>query len=145
MKTVVIGVGNDYRRDDGIGPAVAERIRRLDLPDVQVVTTDGEPTRVLDAWTGADLAVVIDAAVVADPIPGRSHRLTMVPDGGPANSSHGLGVPEAVELAKALDRMPRRLVFYTVEITETGFGTGLSDSVSAAIPSITTAVLREMR
>lgn len=146
MTAVVIGVGNEYRRDDGVGPAIAERIRILRLPDVQVVTTDGEPTRVLDAWTGKDIAVVIDAAVLRDPTPGRVHRMAVddLPGGNPAHSSHGLGIPEAVELARALDRLPGRLVFYTVEISETGYGPGLSTPVTAAIAPVTAAVLREL-
>lgn len=146
MTAVVIGVGNPYRRDDGIGPAVAEAVGRLRHPRIRVVTTDGEPSRLLDAWTGTDLAVVIDAAVLRDPTPGRVHRLPVggLPGGATTSSSHGLGIPEAVELARALDRLPGRLVFYTVEVAETGFGTGLSAEVAAAIPSITDAVLAEL-
>lgn len=146
MKAVIIGVGNEYRRDDGIGPAVADRIGRRALPDVEVITTDGEPTRVLDAWTDKDIAVVIDAAVLRDPTPGRVHRMAVddLPDDKPARSSHGLGIPEAVELAKALDRLPGRLVFYTVEITETGYSPGLSTPVAAAIAPVIAAVLQEL-
>lgn len=41
-------------------------------PGVELVLTDGEPTRLIEAWTGAALAVVIDA-VRADPShPGRA-------------------------------------------------------------------------
>jgi hydrogenase maturation protease len=143
---VVIAVGNEFRRDDGVGPAIAERVRSLDLPGVRVVTTDGEPTRVLDAWTGADLAVIVDAVMVHDPAPGRVHRLAVdgLPSSASASSSHGLGIPEAVELARALGRMPGRIVFYTVEVSETGFGAGLSAPVAAAVPVVTAAVLREL-
>jgi hydrogenase maturation protease len=144
--SVVIGVGNEFRRDDGVGPAVAERVRSLGLPGVQVVTNDGEPARVLEAWTGADIAVVIDAAVLRDPTPGHVHRMDVdgLPGAAAAHSSHGLGIPEAVELARALDRMPDRIVFYTVEVSETGFGTGLSAPVAAAVPAVAAAVLREL-
>jgi hydrogenase maturation protease len=145
MTAVVIGVGNPYRHDDGVGPAVADEVRRVE-PRVRVVTTDGEPTRMIDTWAGADVAVVVDAVVVRDPTPGRVHRLSVtdLPGVTSVGSSHGLGIPEAVELAKALDRMPRRLVFFTVEITETGYGPGLSAPVAAAVPVVTAAVLREL-
>lgn len=146
MTAVVIGVGNEYRRDDGVGPAVAARFTSLRVPDVRVVVTDGDPARLLDAWTGMALAVVVDAVVVRAPSPGRVHRLTVdaLPNSGAASSSHGLGVPEAVELARALDRLPGRLVFYTVEISETGYGIGLTAPVAAAVATVTTAVLREL-
>lgn len=146
MTSVVIGVGNSYRRDDGVGPAVAERIDRLGLPGVRVVVTDGEPSRLLDAWTGTDVAVVVDAAVLREPTPGRIHRLPVgsLPGTTTTSSSHGLGIPEAVELARALDRLPGRLVFYTVEVADTGYGTGLSTAVAASVPSVTEAVLHEL-
>lgn len=146
MSSVVIGVGNEFRRDDGVGPVIADGIRTLDLPGTRVVTTDGEPGRMLDAWANVDVAVVIDAVLCRDSVPGRVHRMDIdgIPGGTAANSSHGLGVPEAVELARALDRMPGRIVFYTVEVGDTGFGTGLSARVAAAVPTVTAAVLREL-
>ena len=58
---MVIGVGNEMRRDDGAGIAVVERARPLLPPDVEVRTLGGEATALLDAWEGADLAVVVDA------------------------------------------------------------------------------------
>ena len=35
--TLVIGVGNPDRGDDGVGPAVASRVAALGLPGVRVV------------------------------------------------------------------------------------------------------------
>jgi hydrogenase maturation protease len=60
-QVVVIGVGNEFRRDDGVGPAVVASLRDRVPPGVDLVLTDGEPTRLIEAWTGAVLAVVIDA------------------------------------------------------------------------------------
>ena len=50
---VVIGIGNSFRRDDGVGLAVADEIAKRGLADVRVVTAIGEPRAILDAWTGA--------------------------------------------------------------------------------------------
>lgn len=146
MTGVLVGIGNEYRQDDGVGLVVADQIQRRDLTDVRVVTTDGEPSRMIEAWSGADVAVVVDAVKLADPTPGRVHRMLVddLPGHVSAASSHGLGVPEAVELARVLDRLPGRLVLYTVEVLETGFGVGLSDPVAAAVPDLVDAVLREL-
>lgn len=66
-----------YRQDDrpvwatnsatttGIGPALATEVQHRNLPGVRVVTTDGEPIGLLDAWAGGMLAVVIDAGSLA--------------------------------------------------------------------------------
>jgi hydrogenase maturation protease len=71
-RVVVVGVGNPWRRDDGAGPAVAAAVRtRLD-DGVVVLELDGEAARLVDAWHGADLAVVVDAACTGT-IPGTVH------------------------------------------------------------------------
>lgn len=144
--TVVIGIGNPYRCDDGVGPAIVDQLTRLSLPNVEVVTADGEPTQLLDAWTGTDLAVVIDAVLCAPAEPGRIHRTDLhgISTLPAATSSHGLGVPEAVLLGAALDRLPARLVVYAVEAARLDFGTDLSPPVAAAVPEVVAAVLDEI-
>ena len=63
-RAVVIGVGNEFRRDDGAGPAVVARLRGH-LPDrVCLLVSDGEPTRLIEAWAGAPVAVIVDAAAI---------------------------------------------------------------------------------
>ena len=66
QRTVVIGVGNEFRRDDGAGPEVIARLRALQpgdasLSGVTLALSDGEPGRLIDLWAGARLAVVVDA------------------------------------------------------------------------------------
>ncbi|MDD3375432.1 MAG: hydrogenase maturation protease [Candidatus Omnitrophica bacterium] len=62
-KVLLIGYGNPGRLDDGLGPALAEAIEKLDLPDV-TVDSDYQLT-VEDAAAVAEHDVVIfaDAAV----------------------------------------------------------------------------------
>ena len=38
VSALVVGIGNPFRGDDGVGPLVASRVARLGLPGVQVVT-----------------------------------------------------------------------------------------------------------
>jgi hydrogenase maturation protease len=142
---VVIGIGNPYRRDDGVGPALAERLTRLGISNVDIRVLDGEPTGLLDAWTGASLAIVVDAVLSQPARPGQIHR-TSLPDlaRAPAASSHGLGVPEAVELGRALHRLPDRLLVYAVEAADVGYGTELSPAVAAALPELLDAVLTDL-
>ena len=146
LKAVVIGIGNPFRRDDGIGPEVATQIQGQRLPGVRVVISDGEPAGLLEAWEGADLAVVVDAIQRLPASPGRIHRLTasQLETGCTAASSHGLGVPDAVRLGRALERLPRQMVILAVEGADTGPGTGLSGAVAAAVPRAAAAVMAEL-
>ena len=144
-RRVIIGVGNEYRRDDGIGPAVVEHLREHAPGSVVLTVTDGEPTQLLDAWDGADLAVIIDAVLCEPSVPGRIHRTEAVPQHAATPSTHGLGIPDAVRLADALDRAPRRLVVYAVEAGDIGFGRELTPAVAAALPTVARAVLSEIQ
>jgi hydrogenase maturation protease len=144
-RAVVIGVGNLYRRDDGIGQALVAAVGELQLPGVVLTVLDGEPSQLLDAWSGADLAVVVDAVLCDPPEPGRIHRTTLDSAApGPAASTHGLGIPDAVRLAEALNRAPQRLVVFAVEAADIGFGLGLSPAVAASLPELTRAVQAEL-
>ncbi|MFI2435931.1 hydrogenase maturation protease [Streptomyces sp. NPDC018693] len=150
---VVVGVGNDFRHDDGVGWAVVARLRERagagagPGPGPEFATCDGDPGRLIGLWEGAALAVVVDAAHAHPGHPGRVHRLEV--DGGrldrpSATSSHGLGLGEAVELARVLGLLPERLVVYAVEGAQTDFGTGLTPAVAAAVEPLVDAVEEEI-
>jgi len=85
------------------------------------VITDGEPTRLIEAWTGTSLAVVVDAVRAEPPHPGRVHRFVLdrpTTGAGRTASSHGFGLDDAIGLAMALDRMPGRLIVHAIEAAD---------------------------
>ena len=136
---VVIGVGNEFRRDDGLGPAVVAGLRALPLPAaVTLAVSDGEPSRMLDLWTGADLAVVVDAVHTGDDHGGHVYELTVdrLAPSSTVDTSHRVDLGTTVELARALGRMPARLVVLAVDGTDFGFGTGMTPPVAAAVEPV---------
>jgi hydrogenase maturation protease len=138
-RTVVIGVGNEYRRDDGFGPRViAELIARSRdddrLAGVDLRVSDGEPSRMLQAWAGADLAVVVDVT----PGDGSTGWCEVALPSGveaarTASSGHRVELGTTIAFARALDRLPGRLVALVAYGHEFGLGAGLSDDVTAAV------------
>jgi hydrogenase maturation protease len=143
----VIGVGNPWRGDDGAGLAVARRLRGT-LPDgVDVLEREGEPTSLLDAWEGADALWLVDAVSSGAP-PGTLHRLDAAEQELPAGmfgaSTHHFGLAEAVELARALGRLPRRTVVFGVEGARFDAGEGLTPEVDAAAARVAEAVREEV-
>jgi hydrogenase maturation protease len=147
-RVVVIGVGNEFRRDDGIGPEVVSRLRGQAPASVRLVVSDGDPTRMIEAWTGAALAVVVDAVLADAPAPGRLHRIVVdraADAGDHPVSSHGLSLGDSIALARALDRMPERLIVHAVEAADVGHGTSLTPAVAAAADALTAAVLRDLQ
>lgn len=145
MNTVVIGIGNTYRRDDGVGPAVAAAINEQALPGVRVVTEIEDPMNLLDAWSGAALALVIDAAIASPSTPGRIHRVTADDLASVRGiSSHSLDLAQVFALGQTLGRAPDRLVVFTVETADAGHGVGLTPQVSAAVQDMVAAALAEI-
>jgi hydrogenase maturation protease len=140
-RAVVIGVGNEFRSDDGVGPAVVSRLRALMAEDnrlsgVTLALCDGEPSRMIELWSGADLAVVVDAVRTTAVPAGHCYELAidaMTSDVQSAASSHAVSLGETVALAQALGRMPGRLVILAIAGRDFGFGVGLSADVAAAV------------
>jgi hydrogenase maturation protease len=144
-EVAIIAIGNEYRRDDGVGMVVLRQLTEVIPAGTGLTCVDGEPSRLMDAWDGSRLVILLDAAVCEPAHPGRIHRSTVIEaESAASTSSHGLGVPEAVELARVLHRLPERLVLLTVEAADTGYGLGLSPQVEAAVPALVAAIQVEL-
>ncbi len=148
MTPLVVGVGNRVRRDDGVGPEVADRVRAA-RPDLAVVELSGDASTMIELWAGRDV-VVVDAVRTGAPV-GTCHRWRLGAEGWdrplpPSRlSSHLIGVREAIDLATALDRLPPVLVVVGVEVVDLGVGPGLSDPVAAAVDAAVELVLESVR
>ncbi|MCV7379193.1 peptidase M52 [Mycobacterium alsense] len=143
---VIVGLGNVYRRDDGVGVDAATALDRLGIPNVVVRTDIADPMSLLEAWTDAGLAVIIDAAIANPSTPGRVRRCEWrdVPSALDGLSSHGMDVARAHALGRALGRVPARLAVFTVDIEDAGHGTGLSPRVARAVPEVVRQVAAEI-
>ncbi len=149
-RVLLIGVGNDWRRDDGAGLAVARRLQKLGQPWLTVQESAGDPAALLASFQEAATVILVDAAA-SGAEPGTVFKLEADVDSRPLRklrqncrgSSHGLGVAEAVELARALDLLPPRLVIYGLEGADFGPGPGLSAVVAQAVEEAAGRILRE--
>ena len=132
---LVIGVGNDARRDDGVGLAVARAVRPRLLGRARIEECPNDATALLSLWEGAGVVLVADAVRSGSP-PGSLRRIDVdaspLPVAG-ATSTHGLSLSEAVGLGRTLGRRPERLVVYGIEAGDLGPGAGLSAPVAGAV------------
>ncbi len=147
-KVLVVGVGNEYRQDDGVGPAVIGELRPRVPDGVDVCVHQGDGVTLTELWNGYDRVIVVDAAA-SGAEPGTVHRLEAhrrpVPRTLFRYSTHDFGLAEAVELARALDTMPDELIIYGVEGERFGHGRGLSPRVQAAVNEVIAQILRDVR
>ncbi|HEX2357678.1 MAG TPA: hydrogenase maturation protease [Micromonosporaceae bacterium] len=144
---VVVGIGNPYRRDDGVGPAVLHRLTGRVPVGTFLAESDGEPAALIELWDGARLTVVIDAVHTPAgprhaPLPGRVYRLGVHHPGyrAGAASSHAVDLGEAVGLARVLGRLPQRMLLYGIEAGAVGFGVGLTPAVARAADRVAAEV-----
>lgn len=143
-ETIVIGLGNDFRRDDGVGLRVAHDVKERRVPGVRAVEVS-ETTELLDIWCGAALAVVVDAATGPSASAGRIRRWEAPElETTAALSSHGLGLAQTFALGRALDLVPDRLVLFTVDVGDTTHGAGLTPEVAAAASRLVDLIVAEL-
>lgn len=146
-KILVIGIGNEYARDDAAGLRVARAVREQDRPGVEIQEQTGEGAALMESWKGAGAVIVIDAARSGS-APGTLHRFDAGREPLPAESfrgsTHAFGLYEAVEVARSLTQLPSRLIVYAVEGRDFSAGIGLSPKVERAIPAAVSAVMGEI-
>ncbi len=144
---VVIGVGNEYRGDDGVGIVIARHLRAQLAPEIEVIEASGEGVSLMDAWRGATSVLLLDAAHSGAP-PGTIHRFhadtQSIPSAFFNYSTHAFSVAEAIELARVLDELPPNLAVYGIEGSSFEPGVGLSPEVEGAVASLIAQIVRDV-
>jgi hydrogenase maturation protease len=143
----VICVGNAYRGDDAAALEVAKLLQGTLPEGAELLEREGEPTALMDAWEAAEAVWLVDAVHSGAPS-GTVHRLDAGEQELPAGlfraSTHAFGLAEAVELARALGRLPARTIVFGIEGARFEAGDELSSEVAAAVPEVAEALRREV-
>ena len=141
---IVIGVGNRDRGDDAAGPMVCDRLQsRLgSVTPVRTFVCEGSILDLALHWEHDDHVIVVDA-MQPGAEPGRIVMLDASADplATPgAVSTHEIDVSVAIELARAIGRMPARLLVIGIESAQCDWGTEPSAPVDAAIDAVVECV-----
>ena len=147
----VIAIGNPYRRDDGAGAAVLAGLAEQFAGDarVRLVELDGESVRLVQAWEGSGVVWLVDA-VRSGRLPGSVHEVdaTQLADlddsGRRLGGGHLMGLAEAVDLARALDLLPRVLRVLGIEGVDFDHGEGLSEVVRRGVAEAVAVLRRDL-
>jgi len=142
--TLIVGVGNRDRGDDAAGPMVAEHLAARGMTAIEH-SHDG--AALIDAWEGAEKVVLVDAMRSGAP-PGTIRRFDAgkgrLPKGAFGVSSHLFGPAEAIETARALGRLPPKVVVFGIEGGSYGFGDPLTPAVHEALHDLVDRVVEEL-
>ena len=132
---LVIGVGNDMLGDDAVGLIVARRLRMKLSGEAVIVEEDGDGARLLERWKGFNETILVDA-VRSGAEPGQIHRFeankSQLPTGIFQCSTHAFSIPEAIELARAMNQLPSKLIIFGIEGKCFDQGEGTSPTVEHA-------------
>jgi hydrogenase maturation protease len=114
---------------------------------IHVIEHWGEATGLVEAMEGWDQVLIIDASM-SGATPG-GYRIfeageTALPSDLSETSSHGFGVPQAIELARALGTLPARCRVYAIEGETFETGAPLSDAVGAAVDNVIDEIARSL-
>jgi hydrogenase maturation protease len=140
MRRVVIGVGNPVRGDDAVGTEVVRR-----LPSsIGAVPSSGDPSGIIAEMADAEEAIIVDAirsgrpagTVIVTDVRRHPIAVTKVP------STHGMGLADALELARILGTLPRRVWLVGVEVGSLSVGAALTPEAEAGIGRAVAAVCR---
>lgn len=144
----VIGIGNEWRGDDGAGLAVARRLAALSPPGMDVLESGGEPLSLMDLWQGAARVVLVDA-MQSDLPPGEVTRFDATEKPLPTGffrdgSTHAFGLPEAIELARSLGRLPEAVTVYGIQAANLDHGRALSLPVQRTVEDLCARIVEEI-
>jgi hydrogenase maturation protease len=143
----LIGVGNRFRRDDAAGLEVATRLRATHPPGIRILDEEGEPGSLIRSFELMQEVLIIDA-VGTGGRPGDLYRFDATHEPLPAEtfrtSTHALGVGDAIELARELGRLPKRLAVYGIEGESFEAGEGLSPPVEATVAALVAELHHEL-
>lgn len=149
-KTLVLGCGNIFAGDDGVGVQVAERLRaRRFPPEVEIVQGETGGLLLLDSIRGAKKVIIVDAFWGGAQV-GEVVRLTeedLLSQKGFWRSPHHLGIPEILSLVRILEpeNFPEEVVIIGIQVpAQRKWSFGLSPLVEAAVEKAVAAVEEEL-
>ncbi len=149
--TLILGIGNLLRADDGLGPVIIGRLKEQGgLHGANLVCGGTDALGLIEHFKGYDRVIIIDAAQMKfapgtikvfnpDQFSLHMHSDTL--------STHGLGLAEVISLAKELDIAPI-ITIIAVQVEDISFKEGLSQTVADKIPDILkiiTGLIKENR
>jgi hydrogenase maturation protease len=141
MKIVIVGIGNPYVSDDGVGPCVVRELKkRIKDPLISFIELATCSIDTLEYLKGFQEALIIDGAKTGQVPVGSLQRFYLHKASSDSFnlSMHTLGLQSALGLGSALGLpLPRTIDIFAIEAADTEtFHEGCTPEVEAVIPDI---------
>ncbi|MFP3974593.1 MAG: hydrogenase maturation protease [Dehalococcoidia bacterium] len=149
MKTLILGLGNSIRCDDGVGNRVAQALEEeFHGSSVKVMEANADGLALLDLLPGYDRAIIIDAIETPQGTPGQIYRLDKqeLISYDYAPTTHNIGIGTALQLGTKLGiPLPEEVIIFAVEVGDIiSFSQELTPQVEEAVPRVIELILQEV-
>lgn len=112
MKTLILGVGNEFRSDDAIGLLIARDLRKK-FKSLKIIESGGDGADLLTEWEGYNRVIIIDAVKSS----GEAGKVMIINPSSaeftkyqPIHASHLFSIKQAIETSHALKKLPENLI-----------------------------------
>jgi hydrogenase maturation protease len=147
--TTVIGLGNEYLSDDGLGilavRQIADRLKDSGII-FQELSIGG--LELLDHLVGFKQCIIVDAIATGACPPGTIHRFVRNPgnDAVTISSSHQLDLTQVLTLGRLLGAdVPEQVTVYGIEAGDiTTFRSGPTPEIASSLPALVDAICAEL-
>ena len=150
MSVIVIGVGNAMLADDSVGLHVVGQLapQLRDCPGITTLECQAGGISLMEAMSGYERAIIIDAIITERGRPGTVYSLTPTDlrQSKNVHSTHDANLAVALELGRLAGLpLPEQVKIWAVEAGDVStFSEALTEEVARAVPSVVGQVLREL-
>ncbi len=150
LKTLILGLGNPIRGDDGVGNRITQILEReINDPEITVTEANTVGLGLLDFLPGYERVIIIDAIQTRKGKAGQVYRLSL-PDLATPHyhaATHNIDLATALELGTELGlALPKEVIIFAIEVADvSAFSEEFTPEVEKAIPEVVKLVLQELR
>lgn len=149
MRAVVLGIGNIILEDEGVGVRAVEALQaQYRLPsEVEAIDGGTAGMELIEALSGVDLLVVLDAVVAGKP-PGTV--ISIADEDVPSFfrrklSPHQIALPDVLASLELLGQLPKQTLIFGVQPQSMELGMELTAPVAARIPELVELAVDALR
>ncbi|MFP4686804.1 MAG: hydrogenase maturation protease [bacterium] len=142
-----IGAGNPHAGDDRAGRRVADLLAEKNLSDIQITQCLGDAAELIELFEKYQTIYCCDA--VRQPSrAGKIYRFEAHKKPLPVElfslTTHDFGLPQAVELARSMNKLPEKLVIYGIAAANFQPGAKLTPEVETAAHEVAERLVAEL-
>ncbi len=143
-----IGVGNLYAGDDRAGRLAADLLAKKNISNIEIKQCLGDAAELIEFFE-TDRIIYCCDAVHTSGRPGKIYRFEAHKKPLPVElfslTTHDFGLPQAVELARNMNKMPRELVIYGIAGGNFQPGSEMSPEVKKSVQEVADRIAAELK